>query len=55
MERRRPGSGKLVCDNWDKLKTLWGESPAITTLTNSISSFESYSQDSEGEAEMKRN
>ena len=52
-EGRRPGSGKLICDNWDKLKTLWGGSPAATTLTNSISSFESNSQDSEGEAEKE--
>ena len=28
-EVRRSGSGKLVCDNWDLLKNLWGESPAI--------------------------
>ena len=52
-ERRRSGSGKLVCDNWDKLETLWGGSPAVTTLTNSISLSESYSQDSEGEAEKE--
>ena len=52
-EGRRPGSGKLICDNWDKLKTLWGGSPAATTLTNSISSFESNSHDSEGEAEKE--
>ena len=52
-EGRRSGRGKLVYDNWDKLKTLWGGSPAVTTLTNSISSFESYSQDSEGEAEKE--
>ena len=52
-EGRRSGRGKLVYDNWDKLKTLWGGSPAVTTLTNSISSFESYSQDSEGEAKKE--
>lgn len=52
-EGRRSGGGKLVYDNWDKLKTLWGRSPAVTTLTNSISSFESYSQDFEGEAEKE--
>ena len=23
-EGRRSGSGKLVCENWDQLKTLWG-------------------------------
>ena len=33
-EGPRFGSGKLVCDNWDKLKTLWGGSSAVTTLTN---------------------
>lgn len=42
-EGRRSGSGKLVCDNWDKLKILWGGSRVVTTLTNSISLFESYS------------
>ena len=52
-EGRRSGRGKLVYDNWDKLKTLWGGSPAVTTLTNSISSFESYSQDSEGVAKKE--
>ena len=35
------------------LKTLWGGSPAVTTLTNSISLLESYQQDSEGEAEKE--
>ena len=53
MEGHRSSSGKLVCDNWEKLKTLWGRSPAVTALTNSISSFQSYSQDSEGEAEKE--
>ena len=35
------------------LKALWGGSPAVTTLINSISLLESYSQDSEGEAEKE--
>ena len=34
-ERRRSGSGKLVCDNWDLLKTLWGGSPATESIINS--------------------
>ena len=25
---RRSGCGKLICENWDTLKTLWGGSPA---------------------------
>ena len=53
-EGRRSSTGKLVCDNWEKLKTLWGGSPAVTTLTNSISSFESFLQDSEGEAQKRK-
>ena len=35
------------------LKALGGGSPAVTTLINSISLLESYSQDSEGEAEKE--
>ena len=35
------------------LKALWGGSPAVTTLINSISLLESYSQDSEGQAEKE--
>ena len=49
----RSSSGKLVCDNWDTLEAPWGGSPAVTKLTNSISSLESHSQVSEGEAEKE--
>ena len=52
-EGRRSGSGKLVCNNWDTLKSQWGGFPAVTKLKNSISSLESYLQDSEGEAEKE--
>lgn len=38
-EGRRSGSGKIVCDNWDKLKAIWGGSPATTCIDNSISSI----------------
>lgn len=51
-EGRRSGSGKLVCDNWDSLKTLRGGS-LVTTQTNGILSFESYSQGSEEKAEKE--
>ena len=53
-EGRRSSSGKLVCDNWEKLKALSGGSPAVTTLTNSISLFESFLQDPEGEAQKRK-
>lgn len=51
-EGRRSGSGKLVCDNWDTLKALRGGS-LVTTQTNNILSFESYSQGSEEKAEKE--
>jgi len=38
-EGRRSGSGRIVCDNWDKLKAIWGGSPATTSIENSISSI----------------
>ena len=38
-EGRKSGSGKIVCDNWDKLKCIWGGSPGTICLENSISSF----------------
>ena len=31
---RRSGSGKLVADNWDILKNIWGGSQAVTNLRN---------------------
>jgi hypothetical protein len=38
-EGRRSGSGKVVCDNWDKLKNIWEGSPATVSIQNSISSI----------------
>ena len=38
-EGRRSGSGHLVCENWDTLKTLWGGSPATVAITNQITSI----------------
>ena len=29
---RRSGSGKLVEDNWDILKNIWGGSPAVVNI-----------------------
>ena len=31
---RRSGSGKLVEDNWEILKNIWGGSPAVINLRN---------------------
>ena len=39
MEGRRSGSGRLVCENWDTLKNLWGGSPATVAITNQITSI----------------
>ena len=36
---RRSGSGKLVCYNWDLLKSIWVGSPAAVTISNSKRSF----------------
>ena len=43
---RRSGSGKIVCDHWDTLKTLWGGSPAVNSIQNSISSLENDQKES---------
>ena len=37
---RRSGSGKLVCDNWDQLKIIWGGSPATISIANSTCSLD---------------
>ena len=44
-EGRRSGSGKIVCDNWDRLKSLWGGSPCTTALPNAVESY-SYEEES---------
>jgi len=31
-EGQRSGSGKVVCDNWEELKVIWGGSPATVTI-----------------------
>ena len=33
------GSGQLVCDDWDILKTLWGSCPANAAISNSQKSL----------------
>ena len=38
-EGQRSGSGRLVCENWDTLKNLWGGSPATVAITNQITSI----------------
>ena len=40
-EGHRSDGGKLVCDNWGTLETMWREFPTVTSLTNSVSSFKS--------------
>ena len=35
-EGTRSGSGRLVIDNWDTLKTIWAGSPATTCIKNSL-------------------
>ena len=37
-EGRRSGNGKIVCDNWEELKAVYGGSPATTCIENSVSS-----------------
>ena len=44
-EGRRSGSGRLVCDNWDILKLLWGGSPATVSLSNSSASLKEIQND----------
>ena len=39
-EGRRSGSGRIVCDNWELLKSIWGGSPATTTISNAVCSFD---------------
>ena len=39
-EGRRSGIGKLVIDNWNLLKDLWGGSLATTAKSNSCSTIE---------------
>jgi len=60
-EGRRSGSGRIVCDNWDRLKNLWGGSPSTTALLNAIGSFSRDSDDenedffvSEGESQFEK-
>jgi len=47
-EGQRLGSGKVVCDNWEKLKVIWGGSPATVTIKNSVTSaqFDDEDEDS---------
>ena len=43
---RRSGSGKLICENWDTLKTLWGGSPATGCIVNPLTSLEQLENES---------
>ena len=36
---RRSGSGRLVEENWDVLKNIWGGSPATTSIANAAGSI----------------
>ena len=38
-EGRRSGSGKIVCDNWEKPKSIWEGSPYTACIENSVSSI----------------
>ena len=38
-EGKHSGSGKIVCDNWEKLKSIWGGSPSTACIENSASSI----------------
>ena len=44
---RRSGSGKLVQDNWDVLKNIWGGSPAVINLRNAHCSLQTELSDKE--------
>ena len=44
---RRSGSGKLVEDNWDILKNIWGGSPAVINLRNARCSLQNELSDKE--------
>ena len=46
MARETKSLGRIVCDNWDTLKALWGCSPSTTSLPNGV---ESYLQESDEE------
>ena len=50
-EGRRSGSGRLVCDNWDTLKTLWGGSPAVMKVNNSLTSLDGNNSENDSDEE----
>ena len=53
-EGSRSGSGKIVCDNWESLKSIWGGSPATKAITNAISSYDvEYSAEEEEETDKE--
>ena len=51
-EGQRSGSGRVICDNWDQLKSIWGGSPATVTITNAVTSTENESADDEDSNEF---
>ena len=48
-EGKRSGSGKVVCDNWEQLKSIWGGSPATVTLKNAVTSTRLSNDDDDDE------
>ena len=44
---RRSGSGKLVEDNWDILKNIWGGSPEVVNIWNARCSLQNELNDKE--------
>ena len=52
-EGRGSGSGKLVIDNQDFLKDLWGGSPSTTAIPNSCSTVEDEEDYSFGKTERR--
>lgn len=52
-EGRRSGSGKVVCDNWELLKGIWGGSPATTSITNAVSSVNTNDEESGESVELE--
>ena len=54
-EGRRNGIGKLVINNWDLLKDLWGGSPATAAILNSCSTTEVEDEYSFDENENENN
>ena len=48
-EGQRSGSGKVICDNWEELKIIWGGSPATAMINNAAVSIQRESSSDESE------